>query len=175
MAPDPFIEHYGYQRRAALAQVKRGWVHVIFHDAKGHYLPAPLIRLVTRDLERRGSRVRCWKRVSALALDLPGFALVNESWQAVYLGRLKVEFPCIDFGDFLQRLAALPPRVGARGQTYYKLHGWLHCIVLTAAHRQALIRAMQPQVVHAKQLADAETAASLRKIEGAAVAPAGSN
>ena len=153
---DLFVNHHGYQRPGTLKSVKRGWVHAMFHDAIGHYIPAALVADIVADLEGRGSSLLCWKRVQTLTLDLPGMVRVTRGWYTVKLGGVSAEFPLNDFGQFLLDLKALKPRVGKSGATFYKLHGFMHAIVLTDKQRTALIAVMEPVAEKVSEMAHAE-------------------
>lgn len=129
------------------------WHLLAFHGAKWHVCPEELVRHIMDDLEVRGcSGTVARTRVQDFCLDHGGPLWMGRSYQEVEIDGLRIEVPVAELAAFVAQLRRLPPRE-INDRPYYKLHGYVHCIVLTPAQRDALLqtwtRALQTVEVQA--------------------------
>ena len=95
---------------------------------RGHE-PAPILRPPYDgdvEIEYRSPvlRTRMW------CLDMGGMVCTDEPWITVRVDNLPIEVRACDVRDHVQRLARYEVRRFSSGRAYYKIHGWMHCIVL---------------------------------------------
>lgn len=107
------------------------WSGVMFGGFKTHFCPNELVSQLVADIISRGGEVIDIKSVTQGWADLPGMVLADRPWEDIQLKNFKLGFPSQDFEHFLRELNNANVRKFADGSEYYKLHGWLHCIILT--------------------------------------------
>lgn len=108
------------------------------------------------------------KFVATTSIDEPGIVCVDRPWMSFPIDGLVVEIPCEDVMMFRLQLENLKPRYFQRyeahekvdgieakgtdeeGLTYYKLHGWLSCIVLSPYDRYDLLEALKAKEAEAE-------------------------
>lgn len=87
--------------------------------------------------------------ITAAGIDTPGMVYRDRTWwRGVLDNGMEVTWPHSDHKHFVDKVRSAKPYPGG----YYKLHGWIHCIVLTPDHRDqllALIAADDEAWVHA--------------------------
>jgi hypothetical protein len=101
--------------------------------------------------------------------DLPGMCLQVRAMRRLDLKGLRIEIPSEDFADILAEVRLLPERsvgAGTETLTYYKLHGWRYCIVLSTAERKLLVEAMEAQAVEAEAEAEVDRQRFVKALEG---------
>lgn len=85
--------------------------------------------------------------------------------------------PTTDFSYYRNELRDAPLRYFASGAPYYKIHGWLHCVVFTPAQREALLAAMDTDAEAVRVAAEAEEKemdeARQRLVQAGVLAPRG--
>lgn len=116
------------------------WLVLVADGWKHHYVPSELIEDISEDARRRFHEVQDVHNSDYAWMDLPGMIMVDRSIQDLDLdGGLRVSIPSEHFGYFAGAIMSAEPRIGhITGKTYYKVHGWLHCTVLTQAQRDQL-------------------------------------
>lgn len=149
------------------------WLCVRFTEhVKPHYVRRQWVAQLERDLRGRfGATLIAQQVVAQGTIDLPGMICGDRQYAAVPVdARFTLQIPVTDVGRFRRELPDLPVRGFADGTLYYKLHGYTHAVLLTAAHLAALgetltlleagaARAALPEV---ERLADAATDAESR-------------
>lgn len=140
-----------------------------FESLKGkwHFCPRELVLGLTYDLTSRGMDDLVIKPCAEGALDLPGIVCINRTWQDLNIEGIKFEVPTTDFAFFALALAKLPLRKFHDGVGYYKLHGWLHCLVLTELQRANLTIEMDRRLLDVKKQGDIEEDRLLEGIQKA--------
>ena len=123
---------------------------------RGHE-PAPILRPPCDgdvEIEYRSPvlRTRMW------CLDMGGMVCTDEPWITVRVDNLPIEVRACDVRDHVQRLARYEVRRFSSGRAYYKIHGWMHCIVLLPRQFRAFTAGVEASVEHA----EAESAAFWR-------------
>lgn len=96
--------------------------------------------------------------ITEYGLDCPGMVMADRKWEDIPVEPgFTLGFPYSDFGFFLQVLEELSPRTFVPGgQQYFKLHGWMHCVVLTPDQRQTVLEYMRAHAAAVQVKADAE-------------------
>jgi hypothetical protein len=140
------------------------WSRVIFSGALTHFMPTPLkARLIGNIVSRGGKISKEWSGkpgwpvkddLKRVALHLGGSTFVNEPWVEVPMGGVTFSFLARDFRMVLYKIENAKPR-HELGQTTYKIHGDLHCIVLLPQQRTALIHRMRARTDDADDVFDA--------------------
>lgn len=116
------------------------WSHFRFARAKAHYVSEGLrAGLMTEASERQFGFI---KETSVFdgSIDLPGMIWAHRGYEVIDMpGELKLSIPYSDAFYFRMKLEKAPPRTFADGSQYYKIHGWLVCVVLTPFERDYLL------------------------------------
>lgn len=103
--------------------------------------------------------------VSSTLIDLPGMIMADRSVENIKIDTLNLGIPSSDFEYFYGKLAKLQPRTFADGQVYYKLHGYLVCLVLTEEQRNVLLSEMDSTREAAKARANKDDAEFEKRIK----------
>jgi len=137
------------------------WSRVIFRGAKTHFVPTRLRDTVVADLKNRGSSVSDaypdklgWPiddDITSIGVASGGFTYVGVPIIDVRLGTVRVRFSVDDLEPFYYQLQGLKKR-HELGETTYKLHGNMHCIVLLPQQRTALLHRMPKLFDQADQM-----------------------
>jgi hypothetical protein len=118
------------------------WALIMFDTFKAHFCPGELAADLIADIVGRSGNVVSMERASEGGIDLPGIVLANRRWEDIPLDGFNLGFPAQDFEHFMAELEAAPERRFANGRGYHKIHGWLHCVVLTPGQRETVLGAM---------------------------------
>lgn len=133
------------------------WKLVLFDDGvKAHYISESLHKDILDELYARYLRKPFVEYDKDQAIyDVGGMVMVDEEWLSWITPPkdLQITMRVTHFQYAYDELLQLEERE-VNGQKYYKLHGWLHCIVLTPAQRDYLLKqwAIQAQVIKEKSL-----------------------
>jgi hypothetical protein len=118
------------------------------------------------DAQRRGHGGLRWvKEAEEACLDQPGMVMTDRGWETFEADGLRISFPTAEFEDFYDDLRHLPRREFENRVGYYKLHGWLHCIVMTVKMRDEAVQIMARLLPAVRERAKAEDAEWDRRIE----------
>lgn len=130
----------------------KSWVGMNVPGAKYHFVPPDLADMVEADLRRRIQVkdeelewYRPFRRTDRdeASTDLPGWVHMDRTWWSCLLpGALKISFPDSQTEFFAERVSDASLRFGPAGEEYYKIHGWLQCIILTPNQRDYLLQKM---------------------------------
>lgn len=119
------------------------WKLVLFDDrVKGHFIPESLYKDIMDELYTRYLVMPFVEYDKDQAVyDVGGMVMVDEEWLSWITPPkdLQITMRVTHFQYAYDELLQLEPRE-VNGQKYYKLHGWLHCIVLTPAQRDFLLK-----------------------------------
>jgi hypothetical protein len=142
------------------------WTFILYENFKGHVVPTKLLPLLQEDLRERfgpgeyGDKLHqapeSQRFVDTWGIDLPGMLLTSRKYHHVSIPGLDLEIPCQDAEYFLEDLQKLEPRKFSDGTVYYKLHGWLQCIVLTEENRQLMIADIEKALPAIREQAEAD-------------------
>lgn len=127
------------------------------NGVKAHLVPDELESTIYSEIKERfcaepgGSA----ERTGTFRIDFGGPMLMSAKWVAVDLGDFTLEVPVRDIEGFWRDLSEATRR-GLAGAPYYKLHSWLHVIVLTASQREQLLSAWGDQKAEARAEAERE-------------------
>ena len=137
------------------------WLRASFIDWKFHYCSADVLESLAADAQKRfaGSFIDAEPVSDGAFLERPGMVLANRGYQHLHFDGLDLTIPVLDFTHFQQKLSALEPRLFPDGSQYYKLHSWLHCLVLTPEQRRLCLEAMVAAAPEAEARAEAENKA----------------
>lgn len=116
------------------------WTMVSFTAAKPHIAPLRLTVPIIDDLDIRGggqSRVDAL-RSGALYIDHGGPMSAQRKYIFADVDGLKLAVPAAELAQFLRELKLAELRL-TNDIPYFKLHGYVHAIVLTPAQRDSLM------------------------------------
>ena len=142
------------------------WSIIRFAIAKGHFVSEALRTPVLEEGVERKFGFVSEKPLEEGGMDLPGMVFTDRGWEDIDLpGGLKFSFPYSDFAIFFHTLQELHPRKFKSGETYYKLHGWLTCLVLTPGERDFLLEYMKTNLARVADEYEKETARIMARLE----------
>ncbi len=141
------------------------WACVTFDGFKTHFVPSELAGDLVADIEGRGGRTMEVMETDHGGADLPGMVSAGRPWEDIQLGGFKLGFPSTDLEHFLGELTRSPVRRFASGREYHKIHGWLHCVVLTPEQRVAAMEAMEAILPEVRRRAEEEDKKLERALE----------
>jgi hypothetical protein len=99
--------------------------------------------------------------------DRPGMIMVDRPIEKIKIDTFHLDIPSQDFQYFVRKLIDAPERTTPDGQKYYKIHGWLHCVVFTPDQRDIVLQTMAemwPEVEAKADKADKEFSRRMREI-----------
>lgn len=109
---------------------------------KPHFVPDDLVAELRADICTRFNTVVAdiAPRLAGdvIRLDLGGPMMVDAEWVGVDLDGVVFEVPVRDVSQLYLELLQAPAR-GRGTQGYYKLHGWIHALVLTPNQRNYVL------------------------------------
>lgn len=135
--------------------------YLVFYsgDVKPHFVPAALREHVLAELRRRFPQVReghaMGQRGEVIGIDRGGAVFINATQVDVPMAGSQFRIPVRDIEFYYAELLAAEPRF-AGGHEFYKLHGNLHCIVLSADQRRLALYAWEQMLGAASAAAVAE-------------------
>jgi len=141
------------------------WAVVLFAGYKTHFCPSELAGDLIADIEARGGETVEMKETKEGRADLPGIVSTNRVWEDIEIGEFKLGFPSLDFEYFMEELGRTPLRKFGSGKEYYKIHGWLHCVVLTPEQRIAVLAKMAEMLPDVRKHAEKEDKEFLEAME----------
>jgi hypothetical protein len=98
----------------------------------------------------------CQSVDSGVTFDLPGMIWTQRQKMTVRVDGLSLFVPCHDWGVILARLRKSESRIFASGETYYKLHGYCRCVVMTPEQRESFLRALEAGYDEAYEKAESD-------------------
>lgn len=137
------------------------WAKVKPSGWKIHAVPASLLEGLLQDARERGHTEITFAPAGTedIMIDLPGMCMVDRTYQEIRIDTLSLSIPTTDFTVFFNELGQAPKRKFANGQEYYKIHGWLACVVFTPEQRDLVLKSMtelMPVVSEAARKEDEE-------------------
>jgi len=133
------------------------WMYFPSQSVISHMVPKCLLRPLLADLASRGhpdAVYRGFPPTDYMDFDLPGVICADRPKEQISLAGLDLRIPCEDVVEMLAKLRTLPERYFANGRRYYKLKGYLRCVVLTANQRQKLEVELANRALSAEQKAE---------------------
>lgn len=132
------------------------WIEV-GGDVKAHAAPETLEEAIIYDLQYRfrsplGVLIDDTK---TFTLDPGGMAWTTQKYQEFDIDGLKISVRNHDVGHFYVIMKNLKQRE-SMGRPYYKVHGWLHCLVLEPKQYEELLAALDAKTDLADELASKE-------------------
>lgn len=123
---------------------------------KFHVVPDELVETVVADLKERGSPFVRQNVILKVGIDYPGMVHRDDVWYDFQLDGIVAQFSARSFEGMLKQLRELPKRIAPSGMWYFKLHGFLNCLVLTPKNRVRLLDLMAPKLQEALVQAELE-------------------
>lgn len=114
------------------------WTWARFDDAKPHAVHRSLVEGLIVDMEGRGCTIEAAEGIDSISFDLPGPIIIGAPQRTFKVDLLKIEIPCDDVPVIYSKLCDLPARHFYDGSEYYKLHGFLRCLVMTPQQKEML-------------------------------------
>jgi len=129
------------------------WRFIRWHGCKGQFVPQTLFGQLEADMRKRLAQHDppeelsvdfddCDREAEEAAIDLPGMIRMDRGWWSCDIDVGRVAFPVLNVRDLRRQLVSLPLRTFNDGTEYYKLHGWLVCLVLTPEQRDSILQAL---------------------------------
>jgi hypothetical protein len=143
------------------------WALVLFEGYKTHFCPSELVGDLIADIGARGGNAYELQETDTGGADLPGIVAADRHWEDILVDGFKLGFPSQDFEYFMAELGSSPVRKFANGREYHKIHGWLHCIVLTPEQQAFVLKAMVEMLPEVRQRAEEENKRFLEAIDRA--------
>lgn len=125
------------------------WRALRFYGAKNHIVPSHLVQEIIDDLLARKCELESSEPITECGIDQPGMLAVGRPCVSFDLNGLEIDMPCEDVATFLLHTDGYKLR-----GNYYKVHGWLTCVVMTPAQFK------QYRAVLARELPDSEQRAA---------------
>lgn len=131
------------------------WVVISSNNWKPHAVPADLADALEAEMHKRASKGEIVRRlITSYSLDCGGMCYTARPWEEFSFCGLHFSVPSEYVAHFYEQIHALTPRqFGSR--SYYKLHSFYSCIVLTLVLRRQLLRALQRRIDKAEARATA--------------------
>lgn len=133
------------------------WVCVgMMGGYKAHFCPSGLAGGLIADLAARGAEGEPeTKGVLQGLIDLPGMIMTDRPLEEIEIDGFTLKIPSQDFAYFVDELANKAPlRKFADGREYHKIHGWMVCVVMTPAQRDAVLARMAELLPEARKRSD---------------------
>lgn len=119
------------------------WVMFMVGNWKPHWCPAFMLAGLMEDATRRGQGLGTSEPSPGGIVDQPGMILQNRTYQKFDLGMFVLKIPTEDCEHYREVLEENRVRKFADGREYYKVHGWIHCVVLAPEHRKIILDQMK--------------------------------
>ena len=125
---------------------------------KSHALPETLSAAIIDDLQGRDFLIDyTTKETEEFCIDMPGMCMVDRSYHTFEIDGVSISIPSSEVSIFHEKLGRREERI-ADGKPYYKLHGWLCCIVFTPDQREQMLSAMLAALPECEAIESAENA-----------------
>jgi len=140
----------------------RTWHALDFNDrrvegsVKLHIVPDELVDCIVADLKERGSPFFRQNVTPVVGLDYPGIVHMEDVWYDFQLDGIIAQFSARSFEGMLQQLRELKQRTAPDGKAYFKMHGFLNCLVLAPDDLMCLRSLMVPKLQEALAQAELE-------------------
>lgn len=151
------------------------WVFLHVEGFKIHICPRQLFDEVYDDLiTRGGGEVYSVQGTEEMGWDPGGMIMQDRTYQEVKIDSGRLWVASQDFSAFVARLERMPLRTFSNGKKYYKIHGWLHCLVFTPEQRDLVLawaKKLLPDVEKIAEQEDKEFEKRIVKINDAPGGP----
>lgn len=147
------------------------WAFVWVTGYKPHFCPKKLANGLLADLSGRehdtpgDGLIFKVEGTDSGGIDLPGMCMVDRPYEEIKIDTFKLSIPSQDFTHFVRALFEAPERMFADGEKYYKIHGWMHCIVFTPEQRDMVLKAMEEMLPEAARKAEEADREFSRRME----------
>ena len=149
------------------------WYHIWCDGAKNHFVHSSLLEGLRQDLNLRfNNGIYKEDLTERVWYDLPGMILAGRSYEKLQLDGVEFEVASQNFRLLYERLCLMKEREFSDGKKYYKVHGWLHCLVLTPEQRDVLLKYMEEELPRVQKTADTENDEFVSSIKKAVMAGA---
>lgn len=118
---------------------------------KVHWCPTALLPGLMEDSVARAHGEGAFESVTKGFIDLPGMILQDRAIETLKLEGFTLRIPSEDFEHFYDSLKEKKVRKFNDGREYFKIHGWLHCVVFTPELRDACLELMRNKLTAAKK------------------------
>ena len=115
------------------------WLLYVTGGWKPHWCPIELLAGLMQDAGAHGKPQGFFEPAHHGVVDLPGMIMADRTYQDFDLGGFTLSIPTEDIEHYYDKIRYNPLRTFGDGKEYYKIHGWLHCVVLTPSQRKELI------------------------------------
>lgn len=138
-------------------EVKDGWIMFVSDGWKIHWVHSSLLPGLMEDSAERGHPNPGHEPVEKGFIDNPGMILQDRSHEVLEVDGFLLTIPSEDFRYFYESLKKKTERTFNDGRKYFKIHGWLHCVVFTPEQRDACLALMEARLPEAEKRSKADT------------------
>jgi hypothetical protein len=140
------------------------WARFFAAEWKPHWVPSALLEDITADARARFHEFLDAEPATEGGVDQPGMIMADRTYQTLEIDGFKLTIPSQDWEYFLRELEYGRRRKFASGTEYYKIHGWLNCVVFTVDQRDRVLAEMKARLPAIKIVAQKEDQEFLRRI-----------
>lgn len=144
------------------------WVSFYADGWKPHVVHKSLLNGLMSDASSRHHSPGNVEVIYKGFIDLPGMIMKDRSYQKIeVVDGFTLEIPSQDFLYYFRELRDGPEREFSTGQKYYKIHGWLVCMVFSTEQRDRILSVMRERLEEVNEIAkreDEEFSNRLKKI-----------
>ena len=143
------------------------WVVLRQAGTKSHFCHRDMVADLTVDLMSRFKEEVEVRGAVQGVIELPGMCMSDRPWEDIVVEDFKLQIPSQDFGYYRAILEKSSLRKFANGKEYYKIHGWMTCVVLSPKQREEVMKQMDEvaeEVDHRAEEADEEFSRRLSEV-----------
>lgn len=133
------------------------WLYTAVKDLKIHYSNKELAYDLLDEVGIDQETYVDLKQINEGLIELPGPVLMDRTYQSIKIEDFKLKIPTSDFEYFYFKLEESPLRKFKSGNEYYKLHGWMTCVMFTKEQGNTIKEVMHKNLDEISALATEET------------------
>jgi hypothetical protein len=135
------------------------WFRIAFEEARTHCVSQGLAASLIIDMAGRGHPIENYEKrygfehaeslggnpklTTEWGFDMGGMCHQHEPREVIEVERLAIEVPCYQWRGILNALSRCTLRTFESGESYYKLHLWMHATVMTPSQFNTVVRVME--------------------------------
>lgn len=119
------------------------WKMCSIEGWKFHFVSPSLFYSLVKDAEERGHTDIHSENCPVGIIDLPGMVSIDRTYSDIKVGQFTLTIPNQDFEFFYDELKNGEERTFSDGKKYYKIHGWLACVVFSPEERTEALAVME--------------------------------
>jgi hypothetical protein len=135
----------------------KNWALIFATGFKSHYCSLQMITGFISDYQSRVTDGDVYeiRDVEKGGIDLPGMIMSDRPVEHIEIDEnFTLSIPSQDFEHFYNELAMGKSRKFQTGQEYFKIHGWLSCVIFSSEQREKVLKKMSEMLSDIKKRAD---------------------